>query len=255
MVITQPNGWVFSIRVDGFAVPLMNCNERLIQLEGINKSYQVEGRQLYVLDDVDLYINKGERCAVLGTSGSGKSTLLNVLGLLDLPDSGTYKFAGVNVFASGPDQLAALRNQKIGFVFQNFNLIPRLTAVENVAVALTYRGIRRREALRRAMIMLQQVGLAGRAYQVPADLSGGQRQRVALARALVGEPSLILADEPTGNLDSDTAEDIMALLLSINRQYHTTLVVVTHDLAIARRLDRQIHVDNGRVSNGAPCFA
>lgn len=253
LFIARPNGWAISIWVYRFVVPLMNCSERLICLEDINKAYQVEGRQLSVLNDVRLCVNKGERCAILGTSGSGKSTLLNVLGLLDLPDGGTYEFADVDVLTCAPDQLAALRNQKIGFVFQNFNLIPRLTALENVAVALTYRGLRRREARVRALAMLQQVGLANRAHHLPADLSGGQRQRVAIARALVGEPSLILADEPTGNLDSETAEDIMALLLSINRQYHTTLVVVTHDRAIARRLDRQIRVDNGRVTEDAQC--
>ncbi|KMT52205.1 ABC transporter ATP-binding protein [Pseudomonas fildesensis] len=224
------------------------CNsEPLISLRGITKRYQHAGQTLSVLNDVCLTVHAGESCAILGASGSGKSTLLAILGLLSAPDSGQHRFAGQDICTACPDQLAALRNRHIGFVFQNFNLMPRLTALDNVALPLTYRGVARNEARERAMVRLVQVGLADRAAHHPADLSGGQRQRVAIARALIGEPALILADEPTGSLDTGTASDIMDLLLSLNREYHTTLVVVTHDITIARHLQRQIHVEGGRV--------
>jgi putative ABC transport system ATP-binding protein len=230
-------------------------NAQFISLCGVTKNYQLHDQSFDVLKDISLFINTKESCAILGESGSGKSTLLNILGLLDLPDSGHYHFAGHDVFAACPDELAALRNRQIGFVFQNFNLIARMTALENVALPLSYRGVGRREARQRAEVMLAQVGLADRAAHRPADLSGGQRQRVAIARALVGEPSLILADEPTGNLDHATAADIMDLLLSLNRERGTTLVVVTHDPAIACRLDRQIRVMDATVQEIERCPA
>ena len=223
-----------------------------ISLHGIGKHYRLADQHLHVLKDVSLTLDAGQSCAILGASGSGKSTLLNILGLLDLPDSGEYRFAGHDIFRASPDQLAAIRNQQIGFVFQSFNLLPRLSALDNVALPLSYRGVARRESLQRAMHMLEQVGLAQRAGHRPADLSGGQRQRVAIARALVGQPSLILADEPTGNLDSHTAQDIMQLLLSLNRERRVTLVIVTHDPQIAQRLGRQIHVHNGVVREAEP---
>lgn len=171
--------------------------------------------------------------------------MLNILGLLDLPDRGEYRFSGHDIFNATPDELAALRNQQIGFVFQSFNLLPRLSALDNVALPLSYRGISRRESLQRAMAVLERVNLAGRSGHRPAELSGGQRQRVAIARALVGEPSVILADEPTGNLDGDTGNDIVDLLLELNHRRHVTLIVVTHDPRIAARLGRQIRVQNG----------
>ncbi|KAF0866533.1 ABC transporter ATP-binding protein [Pseudomonas sp. LD120] len=223
-----------------------------ISLQGIGKRYRLAEQALHILKHVSLTLNAGESCAILGASGSGKSTLLNILGLLDLPDCGEYRFAGHDIFRASPDQLAAIRNQQIGFVFQSFNLLPRLSALDNVALPLSYRGVARREALERAMRLLDQVGLGQRADHRPADLSGGQRQRVAIARALVGEPSLILADEPTGNLDSHTAQDIMDLLLSLNRERQVTLVIVTHDPNIAQRLERQIHVSNGVVQEVCP---
>jgi putative ABC transport system ATP-binding protein len=223
-----------------------------ISLQSIGKSYRLAEQPLHILQDVCLRIEAGESCAILGASGSGKSTLLNILGLLDLPDSGHYRFAGHDVLKASPDQLAALRNQQIGFVFQSFNLLPRLSALDNVALPLSYRGVPRGESLQRARHLLERVGLAERAEHRPADLSGGQRQRVAIARALVGEPSLILADEPTGNLDSHTAQDIMDLLLTLNRERRVTLIIVTHDAQIAQRLTRQIRVHQGRVREACP---
>ncbi|BAQ74608.1 MULTISPECIES: ABC transporter ATP-binding protein [Pseudomonas] len=223
-----------------------------ISLQGIGKSYRLAEQPLHILKNVSLSIDSGESCAILGASGSGKSTLLNILGLLDLPDSGEYRFAGHDIFRASPDQLAAIRNRQIGFVFQSFNLLPRLSALDNVALPLSYRGVARRESLERAQHMLDQVGLGQRAQHRPADLSGGQRQRVAIARALVGEPSVILADEPTGNLDSHTARDIMDLLLALNRERQVTLIIVTHDPGIAQRLERQIRVTNGVVQEVCP---
>ena len=223
-----------------------------ISLQSIGKSYRLADQPLHILQDVCLRIEAGESCAILGASGSGKSTLLNILGLLDLPDSGHYRFAGHDILNASPDQLAALRNQQIGFVFQSFNLLPRLSALDNVALPLSYRGVPRGESLQRARHLLERVGLAERAEHRPADLSGGQRQRVAIARALVGEPSLILADEPTGNLDSHTAQDIMDLLLTLNRERRVTLIIVTHDAQIAQRLTRQIRVHQGLVREACP---
>lgn len=223
------------------------ARDSLIALHGIAKRYQRAEECLTILDHVSLQIHAADSCGILGASGSGKSTLLNILGLLDLPDSGDYHFAGQDIRAASPDQLAALRNRQIGFVFQSFNLLARLSALDNVALPLAYRGTPRREALARARHMLEQVGLGDRASHRPADLSGGQRQRVAIARALVGQPAVILADEPTGNLDSTTAREIMELLLTLNREQKVTLIIVTHDAAIAERLQRQIRVDNGAV--------
>lgn len=217
----------------------------LISLHGIGKRYQLAGQELSILNDVCLCIARGDSCGILGASGSGKSTLLNILGLLDLPNCGQYHFAGHNIFSASPDELAAIRNQQIGFVFQSFNLLPRLSALDNVALPLSYRGVSRHASVEQAQRMLEQVGLAERAHHRPADLSGGQRQRVAIARALVGNPSVILADEPTGNLDSGTAQDIMNLLLALNREQQVTLVIVTHDPQIAERLERKILVRNG----------
>lgn len=222
-----------------------NNEEQLIQLQHIGKHYRLADKTLHILDDVCLRIASGESCAILGSSGSGKSTLLNVLGLLDLPDTGNYRLNGIDVAQASPDQLAALRNQLIGFVFQSFNLLPRLSALDNVALPLTYRGIAPRQAREQAHAMLARVGLGERSEHRPASLSGGQRQRVAIARALVGKPALILADEPTGNLDASTAQEIMALLLELNREQGVTLIVVTHDPLIANRLARQVEVHQG----------
>ncbi|AQZ36266.1 ABC transporter ATP-binding protein [Pseudomonas sp. LPH1] len=229
-----------------------NNEEQLIQLQRIGKHYRLADTALPVLQDVNLLIKRGDSCALIGRSGSGKSTLLNVLGLLDRPDTGSYRLNGIDVAQASADDLAALRNRLIGFVFQSFNLLPRLSALDNVALPLTYRGIAPKLAREQAHAMLEQVGLAERSKHRPASLSGGQRQRVAIARALIGDPALILADEPTGNLDAATAQDIMKLLIELNLRQGVTLVVVTHDPGIASRLGRQIEVRQGRLheSNG-----
>ncbi|MCI4184515.1 ABC transporter ATP-binding protein [Dickeya dianthicola] len=200
-----------------------------------------------VLDDVSLSVPKGQSCAIVGASGSGKSTLLSIIGLLDQPTSGRLLLAGSDMTQANADERAVMRNQAIGFVFQNFNLLPRLDALDNVALPLCYRGIPRQSARQMARRQLVRVGLAERLHHRPADLSGGQRQRVAIARALVGEPALLLADEPTGNLDSQTAHEIIDLLLTLNREQSVTLVIVTHDTGIARRMQRCIQVQDGRV--------
>jgi len=237
----------------GASMTQMPINDYLIRLSNIYKSYQHSDESLSILNNVSMTINKGESCALLGASGSGKSTLLNILGLLDCADSGEYCLASHDIFTATPDELAAIRNRHIGFIFQSFNLMPRLSALDNVALPLRYRNTPRNQAQQRALHMLAQVGLEQRARHRPADLSGGQRQRVAIARALIGEPSLILADEPTGNLDRRTADEIMELLLSLNRTRNVTLIVVTHDPAIASRLDRQVRVDNGVLQEICPC--
>lgn len=220
----------------------------LIRLESVTYSYGSGHSRQTILHDISLSIPTGQSYAIVGASGSGKSTLLNLLGLLDTPDSGRVLFNGEDMSRCGIDARATARNRIIGFVFQSFNLLPRLSAVENVALPLLYRGVMRCDAKDAARKQLQRVGLREYAHHRPADLSGGQRQRVAIARALVGEPALLLADEPTGNLDSQNANDIIDLLLSLNRTVGTTLVLVTHDNAIARRMSRCIRVADGQIS-------
>lgn len=219
----------------------------LIALEQISHGYSMGGTSHTVLRDISLSIGYGQSCALVGTSGSGKSTLLNLLGLLDQPTSGRLLLGGQDMSKASANQRADLRNQWIGFVFQSFNLLPRLTALDNVALPLLYRGHPRTEARERARQQLERVGLAERTKHRPAELSGGQRQRVAIARALVGEPRLILADEPTGNLDNTTAQEILSLLMQLNRQEGVTLVMVTHDDGLARHLGRRVRVEGGRV--------
>lgn len=228
----------------------LNCegtsnSPALISLRDVCQSYRLGKQIVPVLRHITLTVQRGETCALLGASGSGKSTLLNILGLLDRPASGEFYFGRRNVLGANADELALIRNHEIGFVFQAFNLLPRLTALDNVALPLRYRGVARRRARELSMEQLRNVGLADRAGHRPADLSGGQRQRVAIARALIGGPSVILADEPTGNLDSATADGIMALLLALNREHDVTLIMVTHDAALARRFGRQLRVQSG----------
>lgn len=218
-----------------------------MSLKDVGKSYQMGDQVVPVLKHVTLTIHKGQTCALLGASGSGKSTLLSILGLLDRPVSGHFHFNGRDMLRASADELAGIRNREMGFVFQSFNLLPRLTALDNVAMPLTYRGIPRREARELAMTHLARVGLADRSTHRPADLSGGQRQRVAIARALVGSPTVILADEPTGNLDGATADDIMALLLELNEAHAATLIMVTHDANLASRFQRRLHIRSGEL--------
>ena len=219
----------------------------LIRLENITHAYATGASSQAVLYDVSFSVPTGQSCAIVGASGSGKSTLLNLIGLLDEPTSGRVLLAGEDMTNADAESRAIARNRIIGFVFQSFNLLPRLDALDNVALPLLYRGIPQPQARQAALPKRDRVGLSNRSHHRPADMSGGQRQRVAIARALVGEPSLLLADEPTGNLDSQTAQDIIGLLLSLNRERGTTLVVVTHDTGIADRMARCIQVRDGRI--------
>ncbi|MFO7607617.1 MAG: ABC transporter ATP-binding protein [Candidatus Krumholzibacteriia bacterium] len=195
---------------------------------------------------IDLDIDRGEYVAVMGSSGSGKSTLMNMLGCLDTPTRGTYRLAGTEVSSLGDDRLAEIRNREIGFVFQTFNLLPRNTAAQNVELPLVYAGVRAAERAARVARALDDVGLADRSHHRPNELSGGQRQRVAIARALVNSPSLLLADEPTGNLDSVTSDEIMGLIGELNGRGHT-VVIVTHEEDIAARCRRVLRLHDGRV--------
>jgi putative ABC transport system ATP-binding protein len=220
----------------------------VIHLSGITRDFKLGAQTVHVLKGIDLDIQRGEYVALLGPSGSGKSTLMNLLGCLDTPTSGTYVLAGRDVSRMAENELAEVRNQEIGFVFQTFNLIPRQTALDNVALPLVYAGVGKEERLDRAADVLRSVGLGDRMDHRPNQLSGGQRQRVAIARALVNKPSLILADEPTGNLDTATSEEIMKLFDDIHA-LGNTLVVVTHEEDIAQRAKRIIRLRDGVVAN------
>ena len=216
--------------------------EHLIRLEGVTKVYKTGDVEVRALAGVSLTIEGGEFVAVMGPSGSGKSTLMNILGCLDRPTNGSYSLRGTNVATLDDDRLAEVRNKEIGFVFQTFNLLPRLTAVENVALPLSYAGIVKAVRLERAHDKLNLVGLAERSTHRPNELSGGQRQRVAIARALINEPAMILADEPTGNLDPDTAERVLALLTDQVRGADAACLLVTHSAAAAARADRVLRL-------------
>jgi putative ABC transport system ATP-binding protein len=218
----------------------------VIRIAQLEKAYRTGAQTIPVLKGLDLHIAQGELVAIMGSSGSGKSTLLNVLGILDGYDAGTYHLAGELVKDLSEARAAQLRNQAIGFVFQSFHLLPFKTAVENVALPLTYRRISRRERMERAQEGLERVGLADRADHLPNQLSGGQKQRVAIARALVTRPHVVLADEPTGALDSTTSSEVMDLLLEVHRQGNT-MVIVTHEPDIAARCQRTIHLKDGRI--------
>ena len=222
----------------------------VIRLEDVKKSYALGDVTVHALRGVDLALGRGEFVAVVGASGSGKSTLMNILGLLDRPTSGRYLLEGEDVSAFDKDRRAVLRNRKIGFVFQNFNLLPRTSAVENVELPLLYNGKAQAPGARhkRARAMLDAVGLADRAHHTPTQLSGGQQQRVAIARALVTEPEIVLADEPTGNLDSRTSVEIMEILQRLNRDVGLTIVLITHEHDIAEYATRTVSVRDGRIT-------
>jgi len=219
----------------------------MIHARSLAKVYELGGSVIRALDNVDLDVEEGEMLAIMGPSGSGKSTLMNVLGCLDRPDGGQYSLAGEDTSGLDEDRLAEIRNRRIGFVFQVFNLLPRMSALENVALPLLY--AESEDGRDRAERALSIVGLADRMTHEPNQLSGGQRQRVAVARALVMDPAIILADEPTGNLDSRTGEDILALFTTLNEQGRT-IIIVTHDAEVAGHCRREIHMRDGRIVDG-----
>jgi len=223
-----------------------HSNGHIIEMLGITKIYDTGKIKVEALKGIDLVVGKGEFVAVVGPSGSGKSTLLNLVGCLDTPTGGTYMLGGEGVAGLDSDALADVRNRRVGFVFQNFNLLPQLTALENVEMPMLFGGIPRRERRRRAMEHLERVGLGDRVEHRPTELSGGQMQRVAIARALAMEPDIVLADEPTGNLDTGSGSDVMSLLTELWGQGRT-LVVVTHDKTLAKRAGRIVEIRDGVV--------
>jgi putative ABC transport system ATP-binding protein len=223
-------------------------NDAMIIVEKLAKIYQVGTQEVHALRSVDLEIKRNEFVALMGPSGSGKSTLMNIIGCLDTPSKGSYFLNGKDVSHMDDDQLADIRNREIGFVFQTFNLLPRYSALENVALPLIYRGVGKDQRTKRAMEVLDQVGLADRVDHKPNELSGGQRQRVAVARALVNKPSIILADEPTGNLDTKTSYEIMALVDKIH-EAGNTIILVTHEEDIAEHARRIVRLRDGMVES------
>jgi|TARA_B100001059_G_scaffold53467_1_gene47576 putative ABC transport system ATP-binding protein len=220
----------------------------LINLRDIYKIYQMGSTQINALDGLECKIEKGEYVALMGPSGSGKSTLMNIIGCLDTPTKGVYSLNGINVSDMSDDDLASIRNIEIGFVFQSFNLLPRTSAIENVALPLVYAGVSKKERIERAQKVLEKVGLGDRADHKPNELSGGQRQRVAIARALINNPSIVLADEPTGNLDSKSSLEIMNLFNEIYKDGNT-VVMVTHEEDIAKYAKRTIRMIDGKLAD------
>jgi putative ABC transport system ATP-binding protein len=219
----------------------------LIELDHVEKDYGTGSVVVRALVDVNLRVGRGEFVAIVGTSGSGKSTMMNIIGCLDRPTRGRYRLGPVDVGGRTNDGRAIVRNRMLGFIFQGYNLLPRTTALENVELPLVYRGVKKKERRRRAEHALRQVGLESRMHHKPNQLSGGQQQRVAIARALVTEPSLLLADEPTGNLDSTTKREIMQLLLQLNRERGITIAMVTHEPDMAEYAGRIIHFRDGHI--------
>ena len=226
--------------------------QSLIRVAQLHKRYGDSIAPVEVLKDVNLTLEAGEFVAVTGPSGSGKSTFMNILGCLDTPTAGAYYFEGRDTAQMEADELAALRNKRFGFVFQGFNLLQRVTAQDNVALPMLYSGVGRAERRERALQLLREVGLEAQAQRYPNQLSGGQQQRVAIARALSNQPHLILADEPTGNLDTHTSKEIMAIFERLNREHGITVVLVTHELDIARYARRMIRFVDGRVEHDGP---
>ena len=220
----------------------------MIELKNISKVYCGGGGEVRALDDINLTISTGEFVAIVGKSGSGKSTLMNILGTLDTPTSGSYLLNGEDVSCFSDSQLSSIRSKTIGFVFQGFNLIPNMSALENVEMPLLYRGFNKSDRTKYAKIALDKVGLSSRLLHLPSQLSGGQQQRVAIARAIASSPPIILADEPTGNLDTSSGEEILNLLKSLNDFGHT-LVMITHDMGIAAEIPRAISILDGKITH------
>ncbi|MFC4102336.1 ABC transporter ATP-binding protein [Paenibacillus xanthanilyticus] len=224
-----------------------NGNQPLIRIEQLNKQYKMGGEIVHALSEISLEIAHGDMLAIIGPSGSGKSTLMNVIGCLDSPTSGSYWMDGEEVSRLRENRLAEIRNRKIGFIFQNFNLLNKLTALENVELPLIYRGMPAKQRKDAAMEALAKVGLDSRSKHRPNELSGGQQQRVAIARALAGNPPILLADEPTGALDTKTGVEVMGLIKELNASGHT-IILITHDLSIAQQAGRVVRIQDGRIS-------
>ena len=220
--------------------------EHLIEFQSVYKIYQMGDTQVRALDGVDMTIDPGEFVAIVGQSGSGKSTAMNIIGCLDVPSTGVYKLGGVDVSTMDDDQQAEIRNKMLGFIFQQYNLIPKLSVLENVELPLLYAGVPSDERRERALKSLERVGLADKGKNLPSQLSGGQQQRVSIARALAGDPSLILADEPTGALDSRTGRDVLRFLKQLHREGNT-VVLITHDNSIAVKADRIVRLQDGKI--------
>lgn len=218
----------------------------MIRLKNIKKSFCLGGETIKAIDDITFNIEKGEFVSIIGPSGSGKSTLMNILGLLDVADSGEYELDGIDVSKAKENQLAKIRNDKIGFIFQQFNLLEKMTAVENIQIPLIYQGKTNEESKKIAYELLEKVGLKGREHHIPNQLSGGQQQRVAIARALSCNPEIILADEPTGALDSKTSVDIMNELEELNNKGQT-IILITHDINVAKRAKRMVRIADGKL--------
>ncbi|MYD97671.1 MAG: ABC transporter ATP-binding protein [Gammaproteobacteria bacterium] len=223
----------------------------MLRLTNVHKSYVVGPVTLEVLRGVDLEVGRGDMLSIMGASGSGKSTLMNIIGLLDTPSDGSYLLDGNEVAGMPDNRRSAIRNASIGFVFQSFHLLPRLTALENVGIPLVYRGMKNADIVRHAGKALDRVGLGDRAEHRPNELSGGQQQRVAIARALVGEPAIVLADEPTGALDPSSGRDIMELFSRLNREEDTSIIIITHDPDVARQCARRTRIEQGLLHEAA----
>ena len=223
----------------------------LIELNSVYKIYHMGDTDVHALDGLNIHIDKGEFVSIVGQSGSGKSTAMNIIGCLDVPTSGEYRLGGIDVSTMDDDQQAEIRNKMLGFIFQQYNLIPKLNVLENVELPLLYAGVDASERKERAMASLQRVGLADKAKNLPSQLSGGQQQRVSIARALAGNPSVILADEPTGALDSRTGREVLSFLQELNREGNT-IVLITHDNSIAVKAQRIVRLADGRVIYDGP---
>ena len=231
------------------AVPAAPGSRPLIEMRGIRKSYYIgQPNELEILHGIDLAVYPGEFVAIVGESGSGKSTLMNIIGVLDKPTSGVYSLDGLDIHTAPDQALAAIRNRKIGFVFQTYNLIGRQSALKNVELPMLYAGVPGAERARRAREWLARVGMAERMYHQPNELSGGQKQRVAIARAMVNRPALLLADEPTGALDSATSRVVMDLFHELHANYHTTILLITHNPALAEECERVLTLRDGRIT-------
>jgi putative ABC transport system ATP-binding protein len=224
----------------------------LISVKDIRKIYRVENEKIVALNRINLEIEGGEICCVLGTSGSGKSTLLNILAGLESPSKGSVVIDGVNVSNLSEKQWALFRQKNIGFIFQSYNLMLTLTALENVALPLVFKGVKESQRMKAALHMLKAVNLGNRLMHKPTQMSGGQQQRVGIARAFVAKPKIVFADEPTGNLDSKTSREVMEIMVSMARKYHETLIIVTHDIEVAKYADRIVTIHDGNVKSDQP---